>query len=275
MGQVVFGHNEKPGGVLVDAVNNAGALYLANTRQTGATMMQEGIDQSAVVIAGSWMNHEACRFIDDDYVIILKGDDKGDVLWLGGCCSWRGQVEGDMLTLRNLGGGVFFNLASNGYLAFFDQALYTGAADILKQEGKGAIQAFAGTFLADDALNSLRFYGHSLLMTQSNQPETPDVSVPLALKVLVYTMFALLVVAAIAVGGRYMARSKAQKVEARPAGVAWDILVNSGTDESIKSAVLDGRIMTIVIEKEGRGERVVLVDTRKGLLIGSVSLQSD
>ena len=112
-------------------------------------------------------------------------------------------------------------------------------------------------------------------MTQSNQPETPDVSVPLALKVLVYTMFVLLVVVAIMLGGRFMARTKAQKAEPGSAGVAWDILVDTDDNESIKSAVLDGRVMTIVIENSGRGERVVLVDTRKGVVIGSVALQSD
>ena len=110
-------------------------------------------------------------------------------------------------------------------------------------------------------------------MTQMNQPETPDVQVPIALKILVYTLFVAIVVVAIAVGVSYVNRDKEKKAEIQ--GIPWDVSVLVTEGESIRTVEHDGKVMTLVIDKAGRGERVVLVDTRRGLVIGSVALVSD
>jgi hypothetical protein len=109
-----------------------------------------------------------------------------------------------------------------------------------------------------------------------NQLETPEdavqSNVPLPLKILVYTLFALLVVTAIAVATRFMNRDKGVSSPAVEAGIAWDIGIEAEAGEKIRSAVLDGRTLTLVIERQGAGERIVVIDTRRGLVIGTVSL---
>lgn len=113
-------------------------------------------------------------------------------------------------------------------------------------------------------------------MNQLKTPEGPvESNVPLPLKILVYTLFVLLVVVAIAVATRFMNRDKGVRSQAVEAGIAWDIGIEADADERIKSAVLDGRTLTLVIERQGSGERVVVVDTRRGLVVGTVHLDKE
>lgn len=109
-------------------------------------------------------------------------------------------------------------------------------------------------------------------MTQMPSPETPEVTVPVALKVLVFTLFGLIVIAVVAVVMRYSANQREKAVETLAQG-PWEVPVVAKEGESIGAVSFDGRHMTVVIEHNGGGARVVLVDTRKGAVVGTVQLE--
>ena len=60
MGGVVLGHHHHAGGILVEAVDDAGALHPANARKRVAAMMDQRVDQRSRPVAGDCF-HEALR----------------------------------------------------------------------------------------------------------------------------------------------------------------------------------------------------------------------
>lgn len=85
-----LGNDEKAGGVLVDAVDDARAGDTADARKLAAAMVEQGIDQSSVGIACSGMDDEPGGLVDHDQVLVLVDD----VEW---------QVLGDGLGRRGFG----------------------------------------------------------------------------------------------------------------------------------------------------------------------------
>lgn len=111
-----------------------------------------------------------------------------------------------------------------------------------------------------------------------NQPETseaPETIVPMPLKILVYTMFGLLVVAAIAVTVRFVTHNNAKDERIARGDTIWEVNLDAEAGETIASAVLDGKMLTVVIKRHSGGERVVLVDTKRGVVVGTIALVAD
>lgn len=135
-------------------------------------------------------------------------------------------------------------------------------------------------------------------MTDLNSPENPNSplgqnstggktsNVPLPLKIAVYGMGLALMVMLLLVGTRFMDRRAENRTAAVTQGIPWDIdlglvdlgLVDPGVADSgmsmigdIKSAVIEGRILTVVVDGPS-GDQVILIDTRKGKIVGKVRL---
>lgn len=135
-------------------------------------------------------------------------------------------------------------------------------------------------------------------MTDLNSPENPNSplgqnspggktsNVPLPLKIAVYGMGLALGVMLLLVGTRFMDRRAENRTAAVTQGVPWDIdlgLVDLGPVDpgvadpgmsmigDIKSAVIEGRILTVVVDGPS-GDQVILIDTRKGKVVGRVRL---
>lgn len=135
-------------------------------------------------------------------------------------------------------------------------------------------------------------------MTDLNSPENPNSplgqnsnggktsNVPLPLKIAVYGMGLALMVMLLLVGTRFMDRRAENRTAAVTQGVPWDIdlgsidlgLVDPGVADpgmstigGIKSAVIEGRILTVVVNGPS-GDQVILIDTRKGKIVGKVRL---
>lgn len=114
-------------------------------------------------------------------------------------------------------------------------------------------------------------------MTDLNSPEkskSPRVgNVPLPLKVAVYAMGVALVVMFVLIGNRFMDRRAEIKTSAIVEGTPWIIdIEHQAASGAVKSAVLDGRFLTIIIEGNGGEDQVILIDTRKGQVVGKVRL---
>ena len=72
-------------------MDNAGPNHAAYPGQAGATVVQQGVDDGAGLVAGRWMHGDAGRFVDDDQVGVFEQDRERDVLraWFRGDRRWN------------------------------------------------------------------------------------------------------------------------------------------------------------------------------------------
>ena len=82
MGKVVFCRDEQAGGVLVDAVDDAGAQLTVDTGQAALTVVEQGVDQRTTPMAGGRMDHQSLGLVDHDQIVVLVGHIQRDVLRL-------------------------------------------------------------------------------------------------------------------------------------------------------------------------------------------------
>ena len=56
MGKVIFGYRQKTGGVLINAVDNAGAQHAVDAGKGIGSCKQQAVDQGVVIVTGSRVN---------------------------------------------------------------------------------------------------------------------------------------------------------------------------------------------------------------------------
>ena len=69
---VVFGHNEQPGGFLVETVHDARTLHPADPAQAARAMRQQSVHHRVVARAHARMHHHTRRLVEHDQVLVLK-----------------------------------------------------------------------------------------------------------------------------------------------------------------------------------------------------------
>lgn len=278
---VVFGGYDKTAGVLIYPVNDPGPHNITNAGQGRSTMGDKRIDQRAAGITRCGMNDQSCRLVDDNKVVVLKDDIERDVLglWQGG----RRRRQGDryLEALFDPPRRVDYRLAAEGHLTLFNEPFDACAAEVCKDLCKGLVKAQAVSRLIQRRITHFILLGHAFAMTDLNSSENPNSpdrkisNVPLPLKIAVYGMGLALAVMALLVASRFMDRRAENRVASDTQGVPWVIDLGAAdldmpTVGDVKSAVLDGRILTIVIDGPAGHDQVILIDTRKGEVIGMV-----
>ena len=130
MGQVVFRHDEKAGGVLVDAVDDTGPQDAVDAGQLASPGVEQAVDQGVLPVTRRRVNHQALGLVYDDDVLILVGDGQ---LHLGGLYVQRLRLR--QLHPDDIPRGGFVILLHRfpiyGDDAAFQQGLGTAAAETL------------------------------------------------------------------------------------------------------------------------------------------------
>ena len=90
---VGLGHDQQPAGVLVETVHDARPRHAADARKAVAAMGDERVDEGAACVAGTGMDHEPGRLVDDDQRVVLVDHVQGDGLGGGFGGHGRGQDE--------------------------------------------------------------------------------------------------------------------------------------------------------------------------------------
>ena len=115
-------------------------------------------------------------------------------------------------------------------------------------------------------------------MTDFNSPENPNsanLQVPLPLKIAVYGMGVALIVMLVLVIMRFMDRRAEQTSGSQMAAEPWIVQANLSNESKVTDAINDGKLLTLVVTVPGEADRVLLVDPRKGVLLGQVKLSAD
>ncbi len=120
---VILGDHQKAGCVLIEPMDDTGALDAPNARQGVAAMGNERIDECAAFMAGSGMHDEPGRLVDDDEIVVFKSDIKrnGFALRFG-----RGRfrhLDLDPLAGLHLQARILGRFAINAHMARFNEGL--------------------------------------------------------------------------------------------------------------------------------------------------------
>ena len=97
VGRVVLGGDEQAAGVPVDAVDDARADDPVDPRQAPAAVVEQGVDQGAVGVAGGGVDHQAHGLVDHDDILVLEDHVQGDVLGDGLQGHRVGDDHGDLI----------------------------------------------------------------------------------------------------------------------------------------------------------------------------------
>lgn len=248
-------------------------------------MGDEGIDQRAVQIACCRMNHQTCGLVDDNEMIILKDNIERNVLALRlSRLRWR-QDDRDFKALFDPPRRVDYRRAVEGHLTLFNKPFDARPAQVRADLRQSPVKAQAVNRLIQLDFALFILLGHAFAMTDLNTPENPDSreglksmegaisTVPLPLKIAVYGMGLALTVMLVLVASRFMDRKAERRDMAATQEVPWliDLDVADLTESAIRSATIEGRILTVVVSGP-TGDRVILIDTRKGEVVGKARL---
>jgi hypothetical protein len=115
--------------------------------------MEQGVDQGAVGAAGAGVDDEAGGFVDGDQVVVFVEDVERDVFGFGGGQRRpRDDAEFEAFAAAQAEAGTKDGFAIEGGVAFADELLETGAAELGELSGKEVVEALvAGVGGHDEA----------------------------------------------------------------------------------------------------------------------------
>jgi hypothetical protein len=134
-------YHHHPAGVLVEPVHDAGAQRIGAALHLG--VVQQRVDERAVGVARSGVNHEAGGLVEDDQMVVLEQDLQGNRLGLGAHRLGRRRVNQDLRAIHSLGfpGN---HLAGLLYPALLDPALERASREFRAAPSQDAIDALSG-----------------------------------------------------------------------------------------------------------------------------------
>jgi hypothetical protein len=150
---VVFGDEDDPGGVLIEAMDQTRAQGIAANGKSLAAA-QQGIDESAANVAGTSMDGHAGRLVDRENVGIFVENIKGDRFRFGTEGRAGLNYDGDVFAAAKAK-GAFRGLARDADESGLDELLNASAAEVGDVSGDDAIKTLAGFLGPDD-----KFVGH-------------------------------------------------------------------------------------------------------------------
>ncbi len=149
-----LGHYHQAGRVLVQAVDDPGARHIGDVRD----MVEQGIQQGAVLMAGSRMDHQAGGLVNHQDVLVLVDDFQLDVLCeplaLGFLLGLQDQLRAAVDDVARAQHG-----AVDGQATVLDPAGQTGAGVFGKKLGGDLVETLA-TQLERHLGRALNHIGH-------------------------------------------------------------------------------------------------------------------
>lgn len=145
VGGVGFRDDEAAGGVLVESVDDAGALDAADAGELAFAVVEQGVDESAVGVAGRGVDDDAVLLMEDEDVFVLVEDIQRNILRCGNIGYGFGKNDGDRVArfhrVAGLGG-----LAVDEDVLFADQRLDARAGEIGELAGEVCVEPIVVSF---------------------------------------------------------------------------------------------------------------------------------
>lgn len=160
VGTVGLRHHHDPGGVLVEAMDDAGPSHPADARKALAAVGDQGVHQGAGHVAGGGVDHHPARLVDDDELVVLEQDIERDVLRRRRRRLRRRQNHRDGIAGVDAMARIKDCAAADRHLASEDQRLKPRARQIGNRYGERAVEPIAGILLGDHDSFGAMINGH-------------------------------------------------------------------------------------------------------------------
>jgi hypothetical protein len=277
MSLVGLGDDKKPGGVLVEAVNDAWTADAADAGETVPAMGDKRIDQGSRMMAGSGVNDETCRLVDDDEMGILIHDGQ-----FNGFCPGHGV--GGLRQSEPYAGARFDPEARLNYgppvhlhAARQDQALDACAADIIEPPAQPTVETLASVGRLDRGgsaqggihmRNASGGEAEAIAGRPNGEQDPPNVRV---LKYVVIFLGVLLIgcfIAVFAIIGYRLANPS----KATGQGMPNELDLAIGHNVQLGQIIMDGDRMTVHLRGAAHDELLV-IDSRRGRLVSKIRLR--
>lgn len=144
---IVAGGEQDAASSGIEAVDNAGAEFAAETRE-GTEVVEQRIDEGAAGAARAGVDDEARRLVDGDDIGVFVEDFKGDRFGFGPQWLWRLGVYLNAFTAAEFVGG-FARFAVHADAAPLNPLLETRAAEFGQGGRDGMVEPLAG-LMRDD-----------------------------------------------------------------------------------------------------------------------------
>jgi len=148
---VAFGYNDEAAGLLVEAMDDAGAQIAAGRRErleTEEQRVDKGIAIARVFgLPGSGMHHHAGRLVNDGKVLVFENDFERNIL--GSCSEWSGTGfarDHDFFAAAQFVRWLAQH-AIDKDVSLLEKKLNTGTADTLQLRGDEVVETLASGVL--------------------------------------------------------------------------------------------------------------------------------
>lgn len=122
-----LGHDHQAGRVLVQTMDDTGALLPADSFETFSTMAKEGVDQCACLVSGSGMRDKPGLLVEHDQVVVFIQDVQRDLLCDGAGREGFGKCQQQFHAVTQRFRRFADRLSVDGKAAAFNQGLDPGA----------------------------------------------------------------------------------------------------------------------------------------------------
>lgn len=228
-------------------------------------MCKERVDERVVGIAGRRVDDEACRFVEDDYLLILEADVERLRLRQWGVGLWNGHRDGKALTRFDLERGVSYRCTLARHLALFDKPLQPRARERAKPLGEQPVKPLAGSIGRGGdgeqagAGPGVPILGHNPLKVIRRMR---------ALKIMVIVLGVLLVLGTAALVAAVVERVEGRRPSALRQAESLHVPLPAGA-RILTVELVGDRLMVRAALAQG-GETILLIDARTGRLIATI-----
>ena len=141
MGRVIFGDDEAAAGLFVKPVHDTRPRHAADAAELSAAMVQQRVDQRALLVPGGRMYDHAGRLVEDKQVVVFEQYVQRDLLRSGGGGLGFRPVDFDLFPgARRMRGFDRFAIQAN--VTLLDQPLNRAARDRRESRAQEGIQPF-------------------------------------------------------------------------------------------------------------------------------------
>ena len=151
VGKVVFRHNQQAAGVLVNAVNDSRPGHAVDAGEGVAAVGQQRVDQCALLVARSGMDHHALGLVHHQQVAVLVDHLQGDGLGAHLQRAHLGKLHQNLVPWLELG-AFGEGLPPAGDAPVFYKVLHGGAGHVLQGGGEELIHPLARLLHGDEKL---------------------------------------------------------------------------------------------------------------------------
>ena len=153
MGPVILRHRQQSGGILVDAVDDAGPQLPVDAAQVIAHGIEQAVDQGIVLVPRRGVDHQALGLVDHQHILVLIHDVQGDLLRFN--VHGLGFRDGDGQGVAHIQSVIFLaGAAVARHMAPLHQLLGGAAAHVRQAPGQERVQPLPGGIGGEDHLAS-------------------------------------------------------------------------------------------------------------------------